>query len=250
MPEEESSGLFMGVLGKYCGPVPRPLQKVEVSQTAGRVTPRGLCMVAEGQLNRFAMLSYLPAIGPMILAVMGAVVATRLLEPKQKRRWRLAFIVVGLITALGTVYSVHSQRDALRRIEEATRGGDSCYFAAELQTLNSEGFKFMAFNRSASPIYDVYLRIRSHVDDPAYDTKEPQQIEVGNIPARGVKESNFRLRFGYYQIDIRTMYNKYTEMLKIMPFNWQIGQSYIVTDLLHGNVITKYNEPPDFPGTY
>ena len=168
------------------------------------------------------MLSYLPAIGPMILAVMGAVVATRLLEPKQKRGWRLAFIVVGLITALGTVYSVHSQRDALRRIEEATRGGDSCYFVAELQTLNSEGFKFMAFNRSANPIYDVYLRIRSHVDDPAYNTKEPQQIDVGNIPAHGVKESYFRLPFGYYQIDIRTRYNMYTEMLKIMPFNGKL----------------------------
>jgi len=197
------------------------------------------------------MLSYLPAIGPMILAVMGAVVATRLLEPKQKRRWRLAFIVVGLITALGTVYSVHSQRDALKRIEEATRGGDSCYFAAELQTLNSEGFKFMAFNRSANPIYDVYLRIRSHVDDPAYNTQKPQQIEVGNIPAHSVKESNIRrLPFGYYQIDIRTRYNKYTEIIKIMPFNGKIGQSYIVTGMPFGNVITKYNEPPDFPGTY
>jgi hypothetical protein len=186
----------------------------------------------------------------MILAVMGAVVATRLLEPKQKRRWRLAFIVVGLITAFGTVYSVHSQRDALRRIEEATLGGDSCWFEAELQTLNSEGFKFMAFNRSKSPIYDVYLLIRSHVDDPAYATKEPQQIEIGNIPAHSVKETNFRLPFGYYQIDIRTRNNKYTEMLKIMPFNGKIGQSYIVRGMPFGNVITKYNEPPDFPGTY
>jgi hypothetical protein len=97
----------------------------------------------------------------------------------------------------------------LRRIEKATLGGDSCWFEAELQTLNSEGFKFMAFNRSKSPIYDVYLLIRSHVDDPAYATKEPQQIEIGSIPAHSVKETNFRLPFGYYEIDIRTRNNKY-----------------------------------------
>jgi hypothetical protein len=194
------------------------------------------------------VLPYLPAIGPIILTLMGAILSTRLLDPKQKRRWRLTFIVLGSITVLGNLYSAYHQSNALKRIEEATRGGDACFFVAQLGDVQPNGLKIIAVNLSKDPIYGVYLRIRSHVDEPAYDTKDPEQIEVGDIPL-GVKEMKFRLPFGYYQIDIRTRYNKYTEMLKLMPFNGQIGQSYSVTDF-HGDTIAKATNPDDFPGTY
>jgi hypothetical protein len=195
------------------------------------------------------MLSYLTAIGPIILTLMGAILATRLFDARKQRRWRLAFFVFGFITALGIVYSASQQSAALKRIEEAARGGDAPYFVTQLGDVQPDGLTILAVNRSKYPIFDVFLRIRSHVDEPAYDTKEPEQIEVGTIPP-GVKEMKFRLPFGYYQIDIRTRYNKYTEMLKLMPFNGQIGQSYSVTDGGRGYMIAKATHPDGFPGTY
>ncbi len=119
---------------------------------------------------------------------------------------------------------------------------------AQLGDVQPDGLKILAFNNSKYPIYDVFLRIRSHVDEPAYDAKGPEQIEGGNIPP-GVKEMRFHLPFGYYQIDIHTRYNKFFEMLKFMPFNGLIGQSYSVTDG-RGNMIARATNPDDFPGTY
>jgi hypothetical protein len=104
----------------------------------------------------------------------------------------------------------------------------------------------MSRNPSKVPIYDVYLRIRNVNDDQT----GPVQMDVGNIPPT-IKEMNFRLSFGYYQIDIRNRYNnrKLTEMLKFMPFHGEIGQSYRVTDF-SGNELIKNTQPDDFPGVY
>jgi hypothetical protein len=153
----------------------------------------------------------------------------------------VALIFVGL-----NIYNGHRQNDTLATIEKKTRGGGTCYFIPLLGYAKADGFTITAFNISGYPIFDVYLRIRRHVDDPKYDLQEPQQIEVGNIPA-GVKETNLRLPFGYYQIDIRTRYDKYTEVLRFMPFNGQIGLSYKVTDF-HGHVISQNTFPKEFAG--
>ena len=78
----------------------------------------------------------------------------------------------------------------------------------------------------------------------------PTPREVGTIPP-GIKQMDFRLPFGYYQIDIRSRYNnkKYIEMLKVMPFRGQVGQSYSVSEV-GKPIIQKYTSPDDFPGTY
>ena len=119
----------------------------------------------------------------------------------------------------------------------------------EFQKRQPDGFPITSFNVSKYPIFDVYVSIRSHVDssDPKYILQEPTQTELGTIPS-GVKETNLRLPFGYYQIDICTLYEKYTEMLKFMPFNGQIGVSYRVTDFHDGHVIVQETYPKGFPG--
>ena len=116
----------------------------------------------------------------------------------------------------------------------------------------------MSINRSDLPVYDVYLIIKSHVDLP-FDTPEhqaeamhyllnPERFELGTVPP-GAKQTNVFLAPGYYQIDIRTRYVKYTEMLKFGPFGNSIGQSYSVSDYT-GKVVEKQTSPEDFPKAY
>jgi hypothetical protein len=197
--------------------------------------------------GRVVMPSYLPAIGPIILALMGAFLTTRSLHLKHRIIWRCTFIVVGVIFGALNIYNSHHQNDILAAIENETRGGSACYVVPLLGYVNPDGFPIMSFNISKYPIFDVYLRIRSHVDshDPKYILQEPMQTELGTIPS-GVKETNLRLPFGYYQIDIHTRYEKYTEMLKFMPFNGQIGVSYRVTDFHGGHVIVQETYPKGF----
>jgi hypothetical protein len=197
------------------------------------------------------MLSYLPAIGPIVLAIMGSFLTTRSLNLKHKIIWRCGFIGVGIIAAALTFYNTYNQQTALASLENEIRGGSGCYFVPLPAYVKSDGFPIMVFNTSKYPIFDVYVIIRSHVDviNPKYILQEPMHIEVGNLPAGSVKETNFRLPFGYYQIDIRTRYEKYTEVLKFMPFNGQIGVSYRVTDVHNGgHVIVQETYPNGFPG--
>jgi MFS family permease len=133
----------------------------------------------------YSIVIYFPIIGPIILTLMGAIFATRSLEPRRKKyRWRIAFVVIGLTTVLCAVYSAN-------KAQEVLRGGEFCYFTPLLGSQQSEGFKIMSWNPSRVPIYDVYLRIRNADDVQS----NPVQIEVGNIPPT-IKEMNFRLPFG------------------------------------------------------
>jgi hypothetical protein len=102
------------------------------------------------------------------------------------------------------------------------KGSDFFHFMVALQQNSKGEFRLMSVNRTDLPVYDVYLIIRSHVDLP-WDTPEhqaqalhylqnPMQVDVGTIPT-GAKEIMW-LEPGYYQIDIRTRYAKYTEMIK------------------------------------
>jgi hypothetical protein len=106
-------------------------------------------------------------------------------------------------------------------------------------------------------VYDVYLIIRSHVDLP-WDTPEhqaqalhylqnPMQMDVGTVPP-GAKEVLW-LEPGYYQIDIRTRYAKYTEMIKFGVYENRPGQSYVISDY-RGNTFEKQTSPDGFPKIY
>jgi len=146
------------------------------------------------------------------------------------------------------------QRENIRIL----KGSD--YFHFMILMLPNTGGKFplMSVNNSDLPVYDVYLNIRSHVDLP-FDTPEheaeamhyfmnPDRAEVGTVPP-GVKQTNIFLSPGYYQIDIRTRYTKYTEMLKFGPFGNAIGQSYVITDYT-GKTFEKQTSPDGFPKIY
>jgi len=99
------------------------------------------------------ILLYLPAVGTVVLTMMGAMLATRLLGVKQKHWWRAAFLVVGVITALGQVYVVHSQREASNQISSEIRGSASVYFVADTASSQlPDGFKITAFNSSTFPV--------------------------------------------------------------------------------------------------
>jgi hypothetical protein len=78
--------------------------------------------------------------------------------------------------------------------------------------------------------YDFAVHIRRHIDDPAYDKQEPARIKIGDIQAMSATPMDFHLPLGNYQIDIRSMYYKYTEMHKIFPFDGQIKQTYTITE--------------------
>jgi hypothetical protein len=124
-------------------------------------------------------------------------------------------------------------------------------------TTGTSVFPLMSINLSSLPIYDVYLNIRSHVDLP-FDTAHeaeamhyilnPDRVEIGTVPV-GVKQTTIVLAPGYYQIDIRTRYAKYTEMLKFGPFGSTIGQSYIVNDYT-GKILVKHTTPDGYPKIY
>jgi hypothetical protein len=109
------------------------------------------------------------------------------------------------------------------------RGADFFYFIVVLRPNANGLFPLMSVNRSDLPVYDVYLNIRSHVDLP-FDTPahqaeamhymlNPERVEIGTVPPGG-KDTRIFLAPEYYQIDIRTRYMKYTEMLKFGPFRF------------------------------
>jgi hypothetical protein len=118
------------------------------------------------------------------------------------------------------------------------RGADFFHLTVLLAPNSTGLFPLMSINRSDLPVYDVYLNIRSHVDLP-FDTAHqaeamhhmlnPDSAEIGTVPP-GAKRTTIFLAPGYYQIDIRTRYAKYTEMLKFGPFGSTLGQTYIITD--------------------
>jgi hypothetical protein len=137
------------------------------------------------------------------------------------------------------------------------KGSDVFHFMVALQQNSKGEFRLMSVNRTDLPIYDVYLIIRSHVDLPL-DTPEhqaealdylqnPKQVDVGTIPP-GAKEIMW-LEPGYYQIDIRTRYAKYTEMIKFGIHENRAGQSYIIADY-QGNTFEKQTSPEGFPKIY
>lgn len=120
-------------------------------------------------------------------------------------------------------------------------------------------FKLTALNANDLPVYDVYLVVRSHIDLPM-DTPEqqekamqfimnPDKYEIGNIAKHGVKDTGVLLEPGYYQIDIRTRYAKYTEMLKFGSFKGVLGKSISVTNF-QGNVLHQSTYPEDFAKIY
>jgi hypothetical protein len=84
--------------------------------------------------------------------------------------------------------------------------GDFFCFLVIVNDVDKDGLRVVSLNKGHLPIYDVYIII-SNVDLPV-DTPR-RSIELGTIPS-GVKEMNFHLPFGYYQIDIRTSFSKYT----------------------------------------
>jgi hypothetical protein len=138
------------------------------------------------------------------------------------------------------------------------KGSDFFHFMVVLTPNNDGKFPLYSVNRSDLPVYDVYLNIRSHVDLP-FDTPEhqaeamhymlnPDRVEIGTVPP-GAKQTNMFLAPGYYQIDIRTRYAKYTEMLKFGPFGNATGQSYIVSDFT-GKTLEKQTSPDGFPKVY
>jgi hypothetical protein len=170
---------------------------------------------------------------------MGAIFATRSLQPTRKKwGWRIAFIVVGFFTVLAGLYSSYTA-------QTTARGADFFYFIPTITSTTD--FQLTALNPSTLPVYDVYLYMRNA---ESVEPTLPTPREVGTIPP-GIKQMDFRLPFGYYQIDIRSRYNnkKYIEMLKVMPFRGQVGQSYSVSEV-GKPIIQKYTSPDDFPGTY
>jgi hypothetical protein len=138
------------------------------------------------------------------------------------------------------------------------KGSDFCHFMIVLSPTTDGKFPLVSINRSDLPVYDVYLNIRSHVDFP-FDTPEhqaeamrymlnPDRVELGTVPP-GAKQTSVFLPPGYYQIDIRTRYAKYTEMLKFGPFGSAVGQSYVIADY-KGTVFEKQTSPDGFPKVY
>jgi hypothetical protein len=144
-----------------------------------------------------------------------------------------------------------SQQENIRIL----KGSDFFHFLVSLSPNTDGKFPLMSLNRSDLPVYDVYLNIRSHVDLP-FDTPahqaeamhyilNPDRVELGTVPP-GAKQTNVFLAPGYYQIDIRTRYAKYTEMLKFGPFGGTMGQSYIISDYT-GETFEKQTSPDGFP---
>jgi hypothetical protein len=64
---------------------------------------------------------------------------------------------------------------------------------------NEGQFPLVSINKSALPVYDVYLNIRSHVDlpfdTPAHEAEawhyitNPDHVEIGTVPP-GAKDTN------------------------------------------------------------
>jgi hypothetical protein len=141
---------------------------------------------------------------------------------------------------------------------DVLRGSDFCVFMVVGPQHPSGKWPLMSVNHNCLPVYDVYMRIRGNVDAP-FDSPEDmrklleymsevKQIELGTIPY-GVKMFDIFLEPGHYQIDIRTRYGKYTEMLKFSPFNGDIGQSRIVRDL-QGNMLDQLTLPDGYTPIY
>ena len=146
------------------------------------------------------------------------------------------------------------QQDNIKILKES----DFFHFMVLLSPNNDGKYPLMSINRSDLPIYDVYLNIKSHVDLPL-DTPEhqaeamhymlnPDRVELGTVPP-GTKQTTVFLPPGYYQLDIRTRYAKYTEMLKFGSFGGETGQSYVISDYT-GKVFEKQTSPDGFPKVY
>jgi hypothetical protein len=157
---------------------------------------------------------------------------------------------------------IREKDEEIRKLQEEnirTLKGSDFFHLMIVYSPNGVGkFPLFSVNSADLPVYDVYLVIRSHVDLP-WDTPEhqaealrylqnPSQIEIGNVPI-GMKQTPIFLEPGYYQIDIRTRYHKYTEMLKFGAFGDGMGQSYIISDFT-GKIFGKQTSPDGFPKIY
>jgi hypothetical protein len=177
-----------------------------------------------------------------------------------------------IIAALGALWAAYRQSDfnaeirakneEIIRLQQANinalKGSNVCHFIATYAPDSNGRFPLMSINGNEDPIYDVYLIITSHVD-ASLDTPKhqaealhymtnPERIEIGTLPP-GAKQTNVFLEPGYYQIDIRTRYNKLTQFLRFGPFKSGFGQSYIVSDL-KGNISAKNTSPDGYPKVY
>jgi hypothetical protein len=158
--------------------------------------------------------------------------------------------------------AITSKNDEIATLQQENtiilKGSDFFHFIISLSPNNEGRFPLMSINRSDLPVYDVYLNITSHVDLPLDTTEHqaeamhyllnPDRVELGTVPL-GAKQTNVFLPPGYYQIDVRTRYAKYTEMLKFGPFGGATGQSYIVRDYT-GKVFEKQTSPDGLPKVY
>jgi len=192
------------------------------------------------------------------------------------RLWTFAPAIIicagAIIAAFGGFWAAYRQsnfnteisakNEEIIRLQQANintlKGSDVCHFVATYTPDSNGRFPLTSINGNEDPIYDVYLIIRSHVDAPL-DTPEhqaealhymmnPERIEIGTLPP-GAKQTNVFLEPGYYQIDIRTRYNKLTQMLRFGPFASGFGQSYIVSDF-KGNIFSKNTSPDGYQKVY
>lgn len=173
------------------------------------------------------------------------------------------FVLIGAImVAIGTFWSgyrqsnftaeIRKKNEQISKMQEENianlRGADYLTIFVNGPP-NADGkFQLTAMNSNDLPIYDVYFIIYSRVDMPT-DTPEqkqeamrfmmnPDKYEIGNLARQGVKNTGIFLEPGWYQIDIRTRYAKYVEMLGFSMFNGVLGRSVLVKDY-QGNILSQ-----------
>lgn len=191
------------------------------------------------------------------------------------RLWQFAPAIVvflgALVVAGGSFWAafrqsnfnadIRNKNEQIEKLQQENirilKGSEYFHFTVSAPDANGS-YRLMSVNSNDLPIYDVYLIIKRHVD-MAMNTPEdqarafnymenPERVELGTVP-RGVKQSTFALPPGHHQIDIRTRFSKFTQMLKFAPFENVIGQSYILIDN-KGVIIDRHTSPDGFPKAY
>jgi hypothetical protein len=181
----------------------------------------------------------------------------------------LLIFVGAICVALGSLWAASEQANFNAKLNEKNeqiiaiqKGSNVCSFWIIADKPNESGeFPLMAENVGPFPVYDVDLTVRrirygggrpldaKAIADIMHDAQHTAQFEVGNVPM-GLKQTSVFLKPGFYQINIRTRFGRFTEMLRFGPFENGIGQSYVVGDDATKQYIYKNTTPGFSPKTY
>ena len=181
---------------------------------------------------------YLTLICPLILGVMGTVMAI-------DRRWAAAFIVLGLLGTVASIISVHGAHVEQAELRAEVTGGDS-YAVLTAQFFPSDSDKQQMLlwitNKGDYALHNVTTTVSP--TGQIFGTPGYASLGIGHvaaIPAHGAFSTGISIpmKTASYDIEVTADNGTVRELLKIEMIDKDLKQSAVVTK--NGNKIDDFS---------